>query len=288
MKADKATNCASGPIKLALFGTPIKSSLSPYIHGQFAQQAGMEVDYRLIETGPESFPEQLEAFRLSGGVGCNITLPLKHQAWQLAAKASASVMQAQAANTLVHRPSGGWMAHTTDGVGFINDLKLNHGVRVEGQRVLVLGAGGAAAGIMGNLLDESPHAIVVVNRNVGRANKMIRQFDHSNTCSTSSWESVATLPGFGLIINATSVGHQGQLPKLSKQMFADGAVCYDLNYFTASLPLKKYCETMGVRYFDGLGMLVEQAAKSFSLWTGFQPETRQVISDCVNRMPAQV
>lgn len=278
----------SDPLKLALFGTPIRTSLSPFIHAQFAQQAGLDIDYRLIDTGPEQFPQQLEAFRLGGGVGCNITLPLKRQAWQLAAAASEHVREAQAANTLVLRPSADWMAHTSDGAGLMADLKVNHGLKIAGQRVLILGAGGAAAGIMSNLLDENPQTIVVVNRNLERARELIKRFKNAELCSVVSWENVAQLPAFKLIINATSLGHQGQHPKLSRSMFAKDAVCYDLNYFKASEPLKQFCEKESVAYIDGLGMLVEQAAKSFQLWTGFQPDTEPVIKACLKKSPAPV
>lgn len=275
----------SDPFKLALFGTPIQTSLSPFIHTQFAQQAGLEIDYRLIDTGAEQFPQQLEAFRLGGGVGCNITLPLKHQAWQLSAVASAHVLEAQAANTLVLQPSDDWMAYTTDGAGLLTDLKANHGLKIKGQRVLILGAGGAVAGIMSNLLDENPQAIVVANRNLERATTLIKQFKNASLCSAVSWESAAQQPAFNLIINATSLGHQGQTPTLSRSMFAEAAVCYDLNYFKASQPLKLYCEKAAIAYIDGLGMLVEQAAESFHLWTGFQPQTGPVIKDCLSKMP---
>lgn len=275
----------SDPLKLALFGTPVQSSLSPFIHTEFAQQAGLEIDYRLIDTGAEHFAQQLEAFRLGGGVGCNITLPLKRQAWELSADASVHVLQAQAANTLVLRPSDDWMAHTTDGAGLLTDLKANHGLRIAGQRILILGAGGAAAGIMGNLLDEKPQAIVVVNRNLERAGKLIEQFKNASLCTAVSWEKAAHLPAFNLVINATSLGHQGQAPSLSRSMFARGAVCYDLNYFKASQPLKRYCETEAISYIDGLGMLVEQAARSFQLWIGFKPRTGPVINECLKKMP---
>lgn len=275
----------SAPLKLALFGTPIKTSLSPFIHAQFAQQAGLEIDYRLIDTGPAQFPQLLELFRLSGGVGCNITLPLKRDAWQLSASASAHVLEAQAANTLVLQPSNDWMAYTTDGTGLLTDLKVNHGLKIEGQRILILGAGGAVAGIMSNLLDQNPATIVVANRNLERARNLIAQFKNASLCSAVSWQEAAKLPAFNLVINATSLGHQGQAPALSRSMFAEDAVCYDLNYFKASQPLKLICEQHGITFMDGLGMLVEQAASSFFLWTGFQAQTAPLIKACLSKLP---
>ncbi len=275
----------SNPIKLALFGTPIQSSLSPFIHGRFAQQAGLSIDYQLIETGPELFPEQLEAFRLAGGVGCNITLPLKRHAWQLSARASAQVIEAQSANTLIQQSDGSWKADTTDGVGLLTDLKENQGLALQGKRILLMGAGGAAAGVLGSLLDEEPRVVVIVNRNIERARTMLAHFHQSSSCEVVGWDQLAQLPAYNLIINATSLGHQGKVPALSGAMFAPGALCYDLNYFKAGRPLQHLCETLGKPYCGGLGMLVEQAAKSFYLWTGFEPHTRPVIEECLAMTP---
>ena len=163
-------------IRLALFGLPIKSSLSPSIHRMFADQFGLNIEYQRIETGADGFLEALEAFRFEGGTGCNVTLPLKRDAWQLAVQSSLEAGQAQAANTLVYQPSSGWFAHNTDGAGLVADLAGNHGVKLEGQRVLILGAGGAAAGILGSLLAGNPRQVVLVNRNLERARILARRF----------------------------------------------------------------------------------------------------------------
>ena len=266
-------------IRLALFGQPVKTSLSPAIHRMFAGQCGLDIDYRLIEPGNGDFPRALEAFRQTGGVGCNVTLPFKQDAWQLAAGSSAEVSQAQAANTLVCQSSG-WFAHTTDGAGLIADLTVNHGMDISGQRVLILGAGGAAAGVLGRLLAENPQQIVLVNRNLTRARSLSERFNSSGRISVTSWSDLAGQGAFNLVVNATSLGHQGEAPPLNNSNFAEGGLCYDLNYFKASLPLKKHCEELHRPYIDGLGMLVEQAAKSFFIWTSKTPETRAVIETC--------
>lgn len=265
-------------IRLALFGRPIKSSLSPSIQRMFAGQFGLEIDFQRIETGATGFPEALETFRIAGGIGCNITLPLKRDAWQLATGSSAEVSQAQAANTLVYQPSSGWFAHNTDGGGLITDLTGNHGVVLLDQRILILGAGGAVAGILAGLLAGNPRQVVLVNRNLARARVLSERFSADGKITVSGWTELSTLDSFDLVINATSLGHQGQAPPLPGSIFANGAVCYDLNYNKASQPLKKRCEEMGQAYIDGLGMLVEQAAKSFYIWTGKRPETGPVIN----------
>jgi len=264
-------------IRLALFGQPIKSSLSPRIHRMFADQFGLDIEYQRIETGTAGFPEALESFQLAGGTGCNVTLPLKRDAWQLSAGSSVEVSQAQAANTLVFQSSSGWFAHNTDGVGLVADLAGNHGVDLEGQRILILGAGGAAAGVLGSLLAGKPRQVVLVNRNLERANILAERFDSLADIDVTSWADLPGLGSFDLVINATSLGHQGEVPPLQAAMFVAGSVCYDLNYYQASRPLKSLCESMGQKYIDGLGMLVEQAAKSFFIWTGKRPDSRVVI-----------
>ncbi len=272
-------------IRLALFGSPIKSSLSPFIHRQFAAQFGLDIEFQRIETQADGFSAKLEEFRLAGGIGCNVTLPIKRNAWQLAVDSSAEVSLAQAANTLVYQPLSGWFAHNTDGAGLVNDLTSNHGIEINGQRILILGAGGAAAGILGNLLAGEPREIVLVNRNPDRARVLAERFSSFGSVSISPWPELPRADSFGqggfnLVINATSLGHDGQAPPLTAALFAPGALCYDLNYFKASLPLKERCVEIGQPYIDGLGMLVEQAAKSFCIRTGQQPDTGAVIDAC--------
>jgi shikimate dehydrogenase len=263
-------------IRLAIFGRPVEHSLSPDIHKKFAEQYGLEVDYRRIDSGPEAFSEKLENFRLAGGMGCNITLPLKQEAWRLAARASEEASLAQAANTLVYQAATGWFAHNTDGAGLIADLVENHGTEIRGRRILILGAGGATAGILAPLLAAGPKEIMLVNRNLERARGLCERFGTVGQMSVSSWDDLSRQGEFDLLINATSLGHGGEAPALTAASFAPGGLCYDLNYFKASLPLKKHCEEIGQPYIDGLGMLVGQAAKSFAIWTGKQPQTAPV------------
>jgi len=264
-------------IRLAIFGRPVANSLSPVIHPRFAAQFGLDIDYQRVDTGVEGFPAALESFRHAGGSGCNITLPLKQEAWRLAAQATEEVGLAQAANTLVLQPDGSWFAHTTDGAGLIADLVDNHHVELQGRRILILGAGGATAGILGRLLAKQPAEIMLVNRNLERAQLLSQRFAHLGKVTVSSWPDLPMQGVFDLVINATSLGHQGEAPPLAISSLSPGGLCYDLNYFKASLPLKKYCGELGIPYIDGLGMLVGQAAESFAIWTGKHPETRAVI-----------
>ena len=277
-------------MKLALFGSPVKSSLSPRIHGLFAEQADLEIEYQCIEAQAGDFPDALEDFRLAGGTGCNVTLPIKREAWQLAVQSTPAVSLARAANTLVLQSSG-WFAHNTDGAGLVADLIVNHGIDLENKRILIVGAGGAVAGILGDLLACDPQEIMLVNRSPERAWALVRQFSEIGHLSVTSLQDLPCLDlsehgRFDLVVNATSVGHHGEAPPLTRDLFAPDALCYDLNYFKASQPLKKYCQELRTPYIDGLGMLVEQAAKSFELWTGFTPRTKPVIENCRQLNPA--
>jgi len=267
-------------IKLALFGRPIAASLSPKIHRLFAAQFDLDIEFQRIETGAEGFVEALETFQLAGGFGCNVTLPLKRDAWQLAADASLEVSQAQAANTLIRQSSGDWFAHNTDGPGLVTDLSVNHDIDLAGKRVLILGAGGAAAGIIGSLLVGGVKHLVLVNRNQQRAAELAKRFNDVGDVLVTDWESLSGQGSFDLLINATSLGHQGKVPALVDTLFGSGSCLYDLNYFKASLPLKEWCEARGLTYIDGLGMLVEQAARSFYIWTGLNADTAAVIEAC--------
>ena len=242
----------------------------------FADQFGLSVDYQKIDAGPDEFPAALEDFRRAGGTGCNITMPLKNHAWQLAAESSPQVGLAQAANTLVYQASG-WFAHNTDGVGLAADLTRNHALELSDRRILILGAGGATAGILGELLAAKPRQIMLVNRNLERAHTLAQRFDSLGEVKVTGWSELARHDSFDLVINATSLGHQGKAPPLPGAVFAKDSVCYDLNYFKASLPLKTLCERIGQPYIDGLGMLVEQAAASFLIWTGKRADSSLVI-----------
>lgn len=270
---------AEGPelIKLALFGRPVEHSLSPAIHQLFADQFGLAVTYQRVDTGVEGFPAALDEFRRLGGTGCNVTLPLKQEAWRLASQATAEVGLAQAANTLAWQAGHGWFAHTTDGAGLVADLTGTHHVELQGRRMLILGAGGATAGILGQLLAKQPAEIMLVNRNPDRAKQLSQRFGSFGKVTVSSWSDLPMQGVFDLVINATSLGHQGEAPPLAISSLSPGGLCYDLNYFKASLPLKKLCGELGIPYIDGLGMLVGQAAESFAIWTGKHPETRSVI-----------
>jgi len=281
-------------IRLAVFGSPVSHSRSPEIHRSFALQCALEVDYRAIDARPETFPRLLEEFAAQGGRGCNVTVPLKHEAWKLATKASASANRAQAANTLLFKVEKDWFADNTDGRGLVRDLASNLDHQLTGSRVCIIGAGGAVAGILGELLAQSPATILIANRTLERAERLCASFTNLVSKSVPAHEANRTsspltnlkatplqflhaLDPFDLVINATSLGHDGKHPDLPPSLFHPDSLCYDLNYGAAAEPLRKLCHATKIRYRDGLGMLVEQAALSFELWTGRMPDTKPIL-----------
>lgn len=269
---------AQGPvIRLAVFGNPVAQSLSPVIHRAFAQQCGLSVDYRAIEATRESFTDQVVLLARHGGRGCNITAPFKHDALKLAHHSSESADRAQAANTLVFEEGGEWFADSTDGMGLINDLNAGAAAKLKGARICLLGAGGAAASVLAALVASGPETVIIANRSLDRARSLASTHSDLGPVESCTPGELFNQAPFDLFINATSLGHSGSAPRLSGEWLKPDALCYDMNYGAAALPLRDACSELGFRYSDGLGMLVGQAALSFELWTGKVPDAAKVL-----------
>jgi shikimate dehydrogenase len=264
-------------IRLALFGSPVRHSLSPRIHGLFAQQVGIDIDYRATESSSEALPRHLRQLAQEGGRGCNITVPLKHRACELATSLSARARQAGAVNTLRFDNASDWFGDNTDGSGLVRDLRENLGLELPGRRLLLVGAGGAAAGVLFDLLQQQPAQLVLANRTTSRAAELAERFARIGRIQPASFNDMERLAPFDLLINATSAGHDARLPPIRAGLLAPGGSCYDLNYGPAHDVLAAWCSERDIPHYDGLGMLVEQAAESFRIWTGHQPDTRPVI-----------
>ncbi len=265
-------------IKLAVFGQPVAHSLSPRIHGLFADQCGLEVNYRAIEATPESFPGLVAELAGSGGRGCNIPVPLKRDAWKLAGRCSENAERAQAANTLVFRGVNDWYADSTDGMGLVNDLQSIPGCSLSGARLCLLGAGGAAASVLGALLRSAPASVLIANRTKDRALVLARAHSDLGKIDICRPAELGSMAPFDLIINATSLGHGGAALELSSAWLKPDGFCYDMNYGMAAEPLRHLCLQNSIRYSDGLGMLVSQAALSFKLWTDQAPDPAEVLA----------
>ncbi|MDD3650912.1 shikimate dehydrogenase [Immundisolibacter sp.] len=263
--------------RYAVFGHPVRHSLSPQIHTAFAAQTGQALTYQAIEAPLDGFAATLRAFIADGGRGGNVTVPFKEEAFRLADRCDELARQAQAVNTLRVEPDGGLSGFNTDGIGLLRDLTQNLGVELRDRRVLLLGAGGAAAGVIGPLLAAGVAELVLANRTAARAATLAARFAGQGPIRTAPLEA----PGeaFDLVLNATAAGLGGQAPAVPAAAFGPHTLAYDLVYGAAAAAFLALARAAGARAcHDGLGMLVEQAAEAFWLWRGVRPATAPVIA----------
>lgn len=255
------TGPAGHTLHLALFGDPVDHSRSPDIHAAFARAAGIELRYELIRTTVHGLADRFAAFVAAGGEGANFTVPVKAAAPGLAARLTPAAQAAGAVNT-VYRRDGAWIGDNTDGPGLVADLQ-RLGLDPAHARVLILGAGGAATGIIEPLLAAGAADIAVSNRTPERADALVERFDDGRL---SRIDDISVAGRRDLVIQATSLGHRGKAPDLSG--LATGTPVYDLNYGPAHAPLARDCHERGLPCHDGLGMLVEQARLAFEAFAG--------------------
>lgn len=258
--------------RYAVIGCPARHSLSPRLHAHFAELTGEAIEYRAIELDEnkfESFWDSEAGRRLSGA---NITLPFKERAFRLVTGRRPRAVAAGAVNTIM-RIDGQLIGDNTDGFGLVRDLEENLGWCVRDRRILVVGAGGAARGVVAALRTRGPAHIVVANRTVARAEALSALFPEVEAVPLDKPGS-----GFDGVINATSTGHRGEPPALPASVAAGRPWAYDLSYGKAAEPFQSWCKAHGVtRFADGMGMLVEQGAESFRLWRGVRPPTTDII-----------
>ncbi len=259
----------------AVFGSPINHSKSPRIHRLFAEQTQQNLDYVAQEVNAENFVAAVTEFFAQGGKGVNCTVPLKELAYQFADIKTERAKSAKAVNTLALQIDGSILGDNTDGVGLVTDLTVNHGIELENQRVLILGAGGATRGIILPLLDQQPDCLVVANRTIEKALTLAIEFNHSlEGCGFHTLENRQ----FDVILNATSASLSDELPTLPENLLAENGVCYDLAYSNTPTTFVRWGKLQNAsKNLDGLGMLVEQAAEAFFLWRGVRPDTKTVI-----------
>lgn len=260
--------------RYAVFGQPISHSLSPRIHALFGEQCGIGIDYRAIEAGRDTFAATLDAFARDGGVGANVTLPLKEDAFALCATLSQRARRCGSVNTLI-RDGDGWRGDSTDGIGFLRDLE-REGFEPEDRHVLLLGAGGAARAVAVALLDAGAHRLTIANRTRERAAALARALGpRARGCAPGELDVTAR---FDLIVNASAAGHGGGLFALPGIGVTPATFCHDLSYGSAARPFLDWAQRAGAGHIhDGLGMLVEQAAESFARWHGRRPATAPVL-----------
>ena len=258
-------------------GNPIAHSRSPQIHTLFAQKTHQDILYTKLKVEHGTFPDIVQKFQEMGGKGLNITVPYKHEAWDLADERSSRAELAGAVNTLLIREDGSRFGENSDGIGLLRDLMQNHGVVIKDKKVLVLGAGGAVRGVLEPLLAEQPKQLTITNRTAERAEDLAELFANYGNVDGGGYDE---LDGqhYDLVINGTAASLQGELPPLPFDLLAEGATCYDMMYSAEPTPFMQWGSEYGAnKVLDGLGMLVEQAAESFALWRGVRPETTSVI-----------
>jgi shikimate dehydrogenase len=256
--------------RYALVGNPVAHSKSPQIHAAFAAATAQDLHYGLIEAPLDGFAQAVERFRTAGGKGLNVTLPFKQQAFELCERVSDRARLAGVANTLILDEGFG---DNTDGIGLVRDLAENLGHRLTKKSILVLGAGGAAQGVVGALLEAGVGRLVIANRTVSRAKALAQRFAGASACG---YEALAA-ESFDIVINATSAGLSGEAPPLPARLLTAKTLAYEMVY-GRDTPFLAAARAAGARACDGLGMLVEQAAESFFLWRGVRPATRPVLA----------
>ncbi|MFT5642985.1 MAG: shikimate dehydrogenase [Janthinobacterium sp.] len=266
--------------RYCVFGNPVAHSKSPEIHAAFAAQTGQRILYERRLAEPDGFADAVRAFIHEGGMGANVTVPFKLDACALADALSARAQAAGAVNTLTFR-GGVILGDNTDGAGLVADIVSNAGWPVKGKRVLLLGAGGAARGVILPLLGQQPSQIMIANRTRATADALVAQF--SSQCGDPEQLKACDFsePGapFDIIINATSASLNGAVVPLPAAVFGPRTLALDMMYGKQPTAFMEYAQRHGASVRDGLGMLVEQAAEAFFVWRGVRPDTRSLLAD---------
>jgi shikimate dehydrogenase len=264
-------------------GHPVAHSWSPFIHGLFARETGQAMSYRLYDFTPDEFEARVREFFAQGGRGLNITLPHKIAAVDIASELTTRAAHSGAVNTLAMQKDGTILGDNTDGAGLVRDLCDNLGLVIIRRRILIVGAGGAARGVIAPLLALEPSQVVIANRTAERAQKLAGAFAKLGPVQGVGLRYI-TGDAFDLIINATSASLSGDLPPMSNAIVGPETVCYDMAYGKNETPFVQWSLKRGcARAVQGWGMLVEQAAESFRVWRGLKPSTATVLTALKDR-----
>lgn len=261
----------------AVVGNPIHHSKSPKIHSEFAVLTGEVLEYSAIQAPVDDFAGAVHSFFNNGGKGLNITVPFKEQAWSLSRELSDRARLAGAVNTLYQNEKGEICGENTDGIGLVRDLTVNHNISLAGKRILVLGAGGAVRGVLLPILEQKPASITVANRTISKAEQLVELFAGHGELIACGFSELRE--SFDVIINGTSASLQGDLPPLPDAIVNDKTVTYDMMYAPDKTVFNRWAESLqAAKTFDGLGMLVEQAAESFYIWRKVRVDTQPVLA----------
>ena len=260
-------------------GSPVAHSKSPEIHLAFGRQCGIALRYERVEIPANSFAGALAEFVVAGGRGMSITVPLKEEAYRAVREHAPRSALTEAANMLTVAADGTAIADNADGTGLVRDLISNHKITLTGKRLLLLGAGGAARGVIPSLLEQSPRVVVIVNRTLTKADTLVERFRGRGAIQACDYANVPEGP-YDVIINATSLSLTGAIPPLEPTLITPHTWCYDMMYTSdGRTRFLDWCrDNRAQACSDGLGMLVEQAADAFSIWHGVDPDTAPVIA----------
>jgi len=267
-------------------GNPVEHSQSPFIHAEFARQTGQALEYGRVLWPLDGFAQSVRDLVASGAKGCNITVPFKFDACREGRRLTPRAELAQAANVL-RFDAEGWLADNTDGAGLVNDIERNAGIALAGKRVLLIGAGGGASGVLGPLLAAGAAEVVVANRTLTKAQALVaRHASMAGDCAlrASALDDCGT--AFDVVINASATSLHGAVVPVSHNVLAPGTLAVDMMYGPPARPFLGWAATHGATGRDGLGMLVEQAAEAFELWRGVRPDTAPVLAALRRRMNA--
>lgn len=262
----------------AVIGNPVAHSLSPQIHRSFAEQSNQSISYEAIETPHNALEALLYALQQQGFKGLNVTVPFKQRVWELCDERSPRADDAKAVNTLIFLPDGNLAGDNTDGVGLTRDLVDNLRVLMKHRKILILGAGGAVRGVLGPILAHSPRILTIANRSLDKAKALAEDFQNLGEIQVSAYNDLGS-DNYDLIINGTSAGLHDEVPPIPNGVLGVNSICYDMMYRrNGRTAFVDWALLHGaVRAFDGLGMLVEQAAESFRIWRGIQVNTAEAI-----------
>lgn len=268
---------ATAPDRYAVIGFPIKHSWSPFIHGMFAKQAGQNITYTRMEVLPENLERDVGEFFASGGKGLNVTVPHKQAVCVLARYRTPRAEIAGAVNTIALQDEG-LLGDNTDGAGLLTDLTRNLSLPIRSARILLLGAGGAARGVLGPLLGAAPDYVEIANRSGERATQLAEEFSSLGDVHGCGFDAISTGGTFDLILNATSASLQDTIPPIPPSVIGPTTLCYDMAYGKGDTAFTRWARNAGAgRAETGWGMLVEQAAEAFQLWRGIKPDTKPVL-----------
>jgi shikimate dehydrogenase len=274
--------------RYAVVGNPVEHSQSPFIHARFAAATQQALHYERLLVERDDLAAALTRLARGGARGCNVTLPFKSEAYALAARASERARRAGVANTL-RFDAEGWFADNTDGVGLVRDLHLHAGVALAGRRLLLIGAGGAAAGVLGALIEERPARLVLANRTPAKAEALVAAHAahaaaHGVALTAARLDDCGA--GHDVLVNATASSLQGATIPVAATALREGSLALDMMYGPAARGFLDWAAAHGAVGRDGLGMLVEQAAEAFFVWRGVRPETAPVLAALRERLTA--